>query len=266
MFKINFQIDKHHLAYKYVLRYFNDPQASPEWAELKRCLAEKYEAYPGFLFFEPENIGQGMLWFNLNSTTNTVIRDKDTVNKIFESIFKSEIFKKVYLETEAYKNKLEEIWRENNSYLKEYKNIIRLKKSIEVTVLVLHPSLGVGSYINDNTIEWGSPDFYKNYQFIGLCHELLHVLTEEQFLETGTEDEKWLLHSLIYLSTDEELRLKLNGGTEYFIPSIVETYHPHLIEIAKKLLPVWKKYINEQENIIELYERLKMDISKYGGK
>lgn len=98
MLKLRFKIDKYHLAYKYVLKYFGNPGISLEWAELKRSLVEKYGSYPGFLFFEPTDVGQGLLWFNPG---RAIIRDGETVNKIFESIFESGIFKKV----------LENVWK-----------------------------------------------------------------------------------------------------------------------------------------------------------
>jgi hypothetical protein len=258
MLKLEFKVDKYHLAYKYILKYFNNSEAPSEWIELKRNLTEEYEAYPAFLFFEPTQVGHGLLWFNQNSQNENVIRDKDTVNKIFESIFQSEVFKRVYLETENYKKRLEEMWIENTFYVKEYENIIHMDISINATILVLHPEIETGSYIGDNVIEWGNPDLYENYQIIGLCREILHLITEKEFNESKTEDEKWLLHSLIYLSADEELRQKINGYNGYFMTSIVDKYHPRLIETANKFLLDWKNYVaNEQKsNIVDLYKTL----------
>jgi len=262
MLKLKFKIDKHHLAYKYVLKYFGNPKDSLEWANLKKTLAEKYEAYPGFLFFEPNEIGHGLLWFNQDLSDKDVIRDKATVNKIFELIFQSEIFKKAYLETQNYKDRLEKVWSENTPYILEYEKIIGLQPSAEATVLVLHPELETGSYISDNIIEWGYPDLYDNFQLIGLCHEFLHVLTEKQYEMAETEDEKWLMHSLIYLSADEELRLRINKDSDYFTSSIVNTYHPRLIETAKRSLPTWKQYVanKREKDVIELYENLRKKI------
>ncbi len=262
MLKLEFKVDKYHLAYKYVLKYFGNPDAPSEWAELKRSLAEKYEAYPGFLFFEPADVGHGLLWFNQWSQGSTVIRDKDTVDRVFESIFESEVFKKGYSETDGYKNRLEKLWNENTAYVQKYEDIIRLNTSAEAIVLVLHPEIETGSYIGNNVIEWGNPDLYDNYQLIGLCHEFLHVLTEEQFNESKTEEEKWLLHSLIYLSADEELRLRINGDNGYFMSGAVERYHSRLIETARQNLSAWKEYAtnNEKDNIIDLYENLRKSV------
>ena len=259
MLKLNFTVDKHHLAYKYVLKYFkggvNVPQ---EWQDLKTLLTSKYEHYAAFLFFEPSDVGHGLLWFNLDKGTN-VIRDKQVVVHIFNEIFESEVFKKIYSETVAYKEQLEKIWQESSEHIKSYEDIIKLNTNAEATVLVLHQDLETGSYIGDNIIEWGNPDLYEKYQLIGLCHELLHLLTEQQYIESKTEEDKWLLHSLIYLSADEELRQTINERNGYFMSGVIEKYHPLLISTAKESLPFWKKYIGEHSHsdIVELYESMR---------
>lgn len=262
MLNLKFKIDKHHLAYKYVLRYFGDINAPLGWATLKQDLIQQYGAYPGFSFFEPTEIGHGLSWFNIESSHDTVIRDQETVRAVFEAIFRSKVFQEVYAATEEYADKLTNIWEEGTSHVEEYEQIIRLNISAEATVLVLSPELGIGSYISNSIIEWGNSDLFDNYQLIGLCHEFLHVLTEKQFMGSKTEEEKWLLHALIYLSADEELRLRMNGG-EYFMGGHVTTYHPRLIETARKYLPAWKDYlVNTEFTIIDLYETLQKDLSQ----
>lgn len=259
MLKLEFKVDKYHLAYKYVLKYFAGGKNVPEeWQELKKVLASKYEHYAAFLFFEPADVGHGLSWFNLDKSGD-VIRDKEMVLKIFEEIFESEVFKKAYSETVTYKERLEKIWSENTEHIKEYENIIKLNVDAQATVLVLHQIIETGSYIGNNIIEWGNPDLYENYQLIGMCHEFLHVLTEKQYNETKTEEDKWLLHSLIYLSADEELRQVINGRDGYFMSGVVERYHPLLIETAKEFLPDWERYIKEQSynNIVDLYESIR---------
>lgn len=264
MLKLEFTVDKHHLAYKYVLKYFGVVNNAPtEWQELKKTLASKYEHYPAFLFFDPADVGHGLSWFNLDKGGD-IIRDKETVVKIFEEIFESEVFKKAYSETVTYKEKLEKIWSGNAEHIKEYENIIQLNVDAQATVLVLHQDIETGSYIGNNIIEWGNPDLYENYQLVGLCHEFLHVLTEKQYNQAKTEEDKWLLHSLIYLSADEELRQVINGRNGYFMSGVVERYHSLLIGTAKESLAAWEKYINEHSynNVIDLYESLRKKVIK----
>lgn len=259
MLKLEFVVDKHHLAYKYVLKYFAGGNNVPEeWQELKNILASKYEHYAAFLFFEPADAGHGLSWFNLDKGGD-VIRDKEMVLKIFEEIFESEVFRKAYSETVTYKERLEKIWLDNAGHIKEYENIIKLNVDAQATVLVLHQEIDTGSYIGNSVIEWGNPDLYENYQLVGLCHEFLHVLTEKQYNETKTEEDRWLLHSLIYLSADEELRQVINGRNGYFMSGVVERYHSLLIGAAKESFSAWKKYIDEQSynNIVDLYESMR---------
>ena len=259
MMDLKFRVDKHHLAYKYVLKYFADPNAPTEWLNLKKSLANQHSAYPGFLFFEPAEIGHGLLWSDTQSPRYSVIRDEETVQRIFETIFESEIFKQVLAATEKYRNDLEQIWEKHTTFREEYAGIIRLETSVSAETLVLSPELETGSYISNNIIEWGNPDLFENYQFIGLCHEFLHILTEKQFLESKTEEDKWLLHALIYLSADEELRVRMNGG-EYFASGSVDKYHPRLIETAQKYLPAWRTYITAAKgSILDLYEELRAE-------
>jgi hypothetical protein len=259
MLKLNFTVDKYHLAYKYVLKYFGDATDVPQdWQDLKYLLVSKYEHYAAFLFFVPVDAGHGLLWFNLNKGAD-IIRDREMVMKIFEEIFASDVFMKAYLETETYRARLEKIWADGSEYIKKYEKVIKLNVNAEATVLVLHQSIETGSYIGKNIIEWGNPDLYENYQLIGLCHEFLHVLTEKQYNETKTEEDKWLLHSLIYLSADEELRQVINGENGYFMSGVVDRYHPLLIETAKRSLPYWEKYVKgeSRSNIVDLYESLR---------
>ncbi len=262
MIQLEFRVDKHLLAYRCVLKYFGSPDASLEWSALRVSLAEKYEAYPGFLFFAPEHVGQGLLWCDQDLEMRSVIRDKETVGNVFQDIFSSSVFQKVTRETEEYRCRVEREWEENRSHVEVYEALIGIGATTKAEVLVLHPEMETGSYLGGGVIEWGNPDFYPNYQTIGLCHEFLHLLTETQFKETKNENEKWLLHALIYLSADEEVRRRMSGDGEYFRVELVRQYHPRLIETARTHLSEWKSYIEGQNgrDIVELYETLRRRI------
>lgn len=263
MIQLKFSIDKHLLAYRCVLKYFGNASVSLEWSALRETLAKKYDAYPGFLFFDPERAGQGLFWRDRDPSMTAVIRDKEIVERVFQDIFYSDVFLDVYRETEEYKIRIEREWDENSTHVEFYESLIGGGVTTNAEVFVLHPQMETGSYMGENVIEWGNPDFYPNYQVIGLCHEFLHAVTEKQFNETRNEDEKWLLHALIYLSADEELRQKMNGGGEYFPEAITVQYHPRLIETAKSYLPEWKSYIEGRNGrtIVNLYEALREQLS-----
>ena len=252
MIKLRFKIDKYHLAYNLCLRYFSDKKQF-KWQELKNKLHIKYGDYSGFLFFEPKYIGYNLNLINFNKKQGIgLVRDVSIVSDIFNDIFISTQFKKTLAETEKYKKKVSNEWQKNGEKaLFLLKDISRLKmKSNNVDVFILHPLLDSGSYIGNNTIEWGAPDHFKNYQTIGLSHELLHLFTEKQA--------DWMMHGIIYLAADEELRIRLNGSKKYFREGSVKTYHKKLIGISRKLLPHWKEYLKDgsKENIIDLWKRM----------
>lgn len=257
MIKLRFKIDKYHLAYNLCLRYFKDKKQS-KWQELKNELHSKYGDYSGFLFFEPKYIGYNLNLIDFNRKQGIgLVRDMDIVLGIFNDIFISTQFKKSLAETEKYKKKVSNEWQKNGEKaLRLLKDISRIEmKNNNVDVFILHPSLDSGSYTGLNTIEWGSPDHFKNYQTIGLSHELLHLFTEKQA--------DWMMHGIIYLAADEELRIRLNKSKKYFREGSVKTYHKKLIGISRKLLPHWKEYLKDgnKENIIDFWKRMHKNIN-----
>ena len=252
MIKIKFKIDKYHLAYNLCLKYFRDKKQH-KWQKLKDELHTKYGDYSGFLFFEPKYTGYNLNLIDFKNRQGIgLVRDNGIVLDIFNDIFTSAQFKRAFIETKRYKKRVEKEWNKNSKKaLNLLKDISRLKmKNNNVDVFILHPSLDSGSYMGNNTIEWGTPDHFKNYKTIGLAHELLHLFTEKQA--------NWLKHGIIYLTVDEELRIRLNGSKKYFREGSVKTYHKKLIGISRKLLPHWKKYLKDgnKDNIIDFWERM----------
>jgi hypothetical protein len=78
-----------------------------------------------------------------------------------------------------------------------------------------------------------------------MWHEILH------FYWLKPKDEN-LSHAIIELVTDNELRIRLNGGK---YPPFVG--HSWLEKIRRKIYPYWKKYLNKKlkaKNIFELEE------------
>jgi hypothetical protein len=132
-----------------------------------------------------------------------------------------------------------------------------MTRSRTLKVAVLHPSLGIGSYLGRNTIEWGYSDLYPNYQVIGLSHEVLHALTESK-AASATNNEMWALHSMIYLGANEELRKRINGYGRYFDKKIVVHYDIRLVRTARAMLPYWQKYVcGGGNNIFQLFRRIR---------
>jgi len=113
-------------------------------------------------------------------------------------------------------------------------------------VYITHPSLKNGQYLGENKITLGHNEDWPNYFTIYLWHEILHSYLGKTDLE----------HALIQFITDEELRIKLNGG-EY--PPFVG--HKNLFPLMERILPFWRKYLkNKSKNIIEFKNNLKNKI------
>jgi len=88
---------------------------------------------------------------------------------------------------------------------------------------------------------------------------LLHIATEELLDSLDEEESKWRLHALIYLSIDEELRIRFGqDNANYFEGAFVQRRHPRLIKTAKMLMPAWEEYLKQdRQNILELFEEIK---------
>lgn len=258
MIKLQFKIDKYHLAHNLCLKYFRDKKQT-KWQKLKKELHTKYGDYSGFLFFEPQYIGYNLNLIDFKNRQGVgLVKDKGIVLDIFNDIFTSAQFKKAFTETAQYKKKVEREWSKNGKKaLNLLKNISRLEmKNNNADIFILHPLLDSGSYMGNNVIEWGTTDHFKNYQTIGLAHELLHLFTEKQA--------DWLMHGIIYLAVDEELRIRLNGSKKYFREGTVKTYHKKLIGISRKLLPYWEEYLKAEskENIIDFWKRIHKNLNE----
>lgn len=252
MLKLKFKIDKYHLAYNFCLKNFGKGKKDKEWQDIQKSLNKKFGDYIAFCFFTPEYVGYNLNVIGLGKNNHCLIKEKKMVIDIFNEIFKTPIFEQVYNETEQYKVRVEKEWNNNSakifSLVKEITDLEVPTKIIDV--FILHPDLQIGSYMGNNQIEWGNPDLWKNYQSIGLAHEILHVLTEKQV--------SWLMHALIYLAIDEELRMRFNNSKEYFKEGTKKTYHKKLIAISRQILPHWKQYLSDKkkQNIIHLYNNL----------
>lgn len=252
MNKLVFTINKKHLAYQNWLKHFTEPGvASVEWRRLYDSLKEKYGKDIAFTFFDLNYVGWSIDTTTMNADGELRIKNARLVNEIFEEIFSTNLFKDTLIKAAEYKELLEAQWAEyGEEALRQLKDISRLGiDSKGVEVYVLNPEIENGSYIEGNRIEWGFTEIYPKSNIIGICHEILHVHTADQASNT--------MHALIFLAAQEELRCRLNNKTEYFNNDGVETYHKHLIEDQKRLLPEWRGYLAESEStLIDLYDRL----------
>jgi len=258
--KINFLIDQNHLAYKLWLSSVIDKKKpEKDWQKLKEKIESQFGDYAAYCFFDKKYMAQGLDWSGYQSgKDNDLIRDEVFIGKIFDEIFRSKVFQKAKKETEVYLKKVKQQWEDSKKWLKVFEKYIGLKLSKNVDIFILHPQLKIGSFIKDGKIEWGNPDNFPNYQFIGICHEILHLLTEDEFNKNKTQEDQWLLHAVIYLAADQELRVRINSST-YFLPELNKYYHPKLISKATEILPLWKEFLKNrtQKSIVAFFRSMK---------
>ena len=121
---------------------------------------------------------------------------------------------------------------------------LKPKKSFKV--YITHPSLKNGIYLENNKLAWGHNEDWPNYTTVYLWHEILHSYF----------DPKRLDHIVISFVTDEELRVRLNGGK--YPPFVTHDYlHPPM----KKVLPLWKKYLkSKSKDIFEFKKQVMKEI------
>ncbi len=164
----------------------------------------------------------------------------------------SEKFLKILDQTKKYLEFVENQWNKNFSFtfalMKELTGFSFKKNFI---VYITHPSLKNGIYLGKNKIGWGHHEDIPNYSTIYLWHEILH-----SYLSFSNLD-----HALIQLLTDNELRIRLNGGK---YPPFLG--HEYLKPLMKKILPYWKKYLkSKKKDILKFKNYLKRTLKKKGG-
>lgn len=257
-----FKTDQFQLAYYLCLKHFaNDAPHSDEWSAVRKGLEERFGATAAHLFFSPELAGWGLNWVGFPETDmKRFVRDRSHVLAIFDRIFDSDIFQKMLAETEAYGVAVSTEWAQmGEQVLAHLRDITGMTVSEDISVLILHPSLDIGSYIGGGEIEWGIAESYRYSNSIGLAHEMLHFATNDLADSLATEAERWKLHALIRLATDEEIRSRLHPESpEYFQDAHIKGYHAHLIETAKSLLPQWRTYLsNPERNLVTLFETVR---------
>lgn len=172
----------------------------------------------------------------------------DDMNKLVQEGMERPEFNKLLANAKEYKKWLENEWRKNKDRVTdELKDILKIElPKDEIKVLVVGDKMKVGQHIRKGVIAWGHPEDWPNYSLVYLAHEYLHNILGKTDLE----------HAVIELATDNELRIKLNEGGEYFYVDGKLVVHKSLLELEKKLLSDWKKYLStEDENVFDFIKK-----------
>ncbi len=182
------------------------------------------------------------------------------VTKESEAIFKHGLgapeFKKIREETQVHLQEVQMEWdKESSKALKILEDIIRMplpSKTIEV--LMVHPKLRGGFHLagHNPKIVWGHKEEWPKYHIVYLCHELLHIL-----FNPDNDINQEILHALIELATDNELRIRLHGKGRYFYVGKKYIGHDYLKPFVKNIFPAWERYLsNKKINLKELAKKL----------
>ena len=118
-----------------------------------------------------------------------------------------------------------------------------------IKVLITHPEVFQGRYLEGNVIAWGRKSNWKNYSTVYLWHEILH-----SYLKYNNKT-----HALMELVTDDALRVFLNGGT---FPPFSDDGHEKLKQKKQWIYDhYWKAYLaNNSKNILQLEDDLIKDL------
>lgn len=107
-----------------------------------------------------------------------------------------------------------------------------LEFSKDVPVYLTHPKIKQG-HAGRDCIFWAHRLTWPNYNTVYLWHEYLHLAIPGGDLE----------HAVIQLITDNELKIRLNGGS---YPPFEG--HEYLFKLMQLLLPEWQQYLKGTEN------------------
>jgi hypothetical protein len=266
MIKLDFQINKYYLAYVLFNKSsqpedFFDPPIKQKIQSFRKKLWKEYKNNPSYYFIHLvsykhikwaiENI---YLKDNPSSSEVQIKKLPKDIQKIFQVIFQSPVFKIILKETNQYKNSVKDQWSQNQNFVLNYLEEIIGEKlpNISVPVNIIHPRLKQGRVNSSRSIIWGHPEDWPNYSIVYLTHELLHIVFNYYKIP-----QKDLSHAIIELISDNELRIRLNQKGKYFKEGRNNIGHPHLRKIEKKILPHWSKYLkNKQKNICSLYKKI----------
>ena len=252
--KLKFEISKYHLAgYTIISPY----KPFSTWEKLEERIWKKYRYEPAYYFLNSQHINWALEQIQIDSSKNNIRisfkKHASTLEKIYQEVFRSNEFKRLHKETEKYFKLVKNQWSKNE---KEALKILQQISGLplpkgKITVYITHPKSRNGKTINKNTIVFGHKEDWKNYSTVYLSHELLHIMTWPSRFEPHYN----ILHTLICLTTNNELRIRLNKNGKYFKQEKFNTEYPEIIKLEKKLLPYWKKYLKgglRKENIMEL--------------
>ena len=225
-------------------------------APFLRLKKRVWEYDPSFYYLTSQKVDPLIMEFGLSSgITKTATKHTQAIS----FVKRSPEFRKALIETEKYASAVEKEW--NSRYpisAMHMDTITKMDVSTRnetITVYILHPLLQCGrSYIDQHAITWSHKTEWKDYAVVYLWHEIMHHITY------GKSKTPHLMHSIIELCCDNELRIRLHGRGHYFKENGIDIGHRYLMTLNKILLPDWRKYLKKSNETIYQFERRMMKL------
>lgn len=251
--KLKFKINKYYLA-GYAMMSKNKPFSA--WQKLEEKIWKKYRGEPAYYFLNQKYISWALEKIQTDFLDKNIkgvfLKQVSVLKKIYQDIFKTKEFKRLYKETEKYLTFVKKQWQKNEKgALKILQEISGLPiPKHKISVYTIHPKSHNGKTLDKKTIVWGHTEDWENYATVYLSHELLHIMTWPSHLKKNYN----ISHALICLASNNELRIRLNKKGKYFKAGKIYTEYPEMIKLEKAILPYWKKYLSGKtsKNILEL--------------
>jgi hypothetical protein len=206
------------------------------WVDLQNELWDKYKQ--GYQLLQ----GNAVSIFATEASEEVLEKATVEVKLLMREGLESAKFQILLQNAEEYKVWLEEEWLKNKEKVeKELKDILRVKLPEDTfTVYVMGDLLSIGRHLGKQKFAWGHKEDWPNYSLVYLAHEYLHSVFSSSNIE----------HAVIELITDNELRIRLSNGGEYFVCNGESVGHDYLRDIEENLLPKWKEYLLDKDRDI----------------
>lgn len=180
------------------------------------------------------------LWDNYKISYSLLIKDiksNEINNNIILELQQQDFFKISYEKAKKNLERIQNNWEKNSDRINLFLNKIFKKEfTLDLTCIIVPPSLNTGTSIENNQIVWGHVNGVNdnNYDLVYLVHESLHSYFKKNDLT----------HTIIENIADIELAKFLNKTNSY-------EGHPDLKPMHIKILPFWNLYLNKkQEDIV----------------
>lgn len=189
---------------------------------------------------------------------NDFIPDDDI---IYNTIFESQVFKKLKKETMKHRNFLMHIFDKNKKKIDEMlKDILRFKIKDTYHIIVIHPDLDSVEFMRANpkkNIAWGKKDDCNDG--MKTLMRIIYTLVKYEIGDFQKENRE-ILSSIIDLAITNELQTRLVNSSRY------EEGFKSLKLLKRQLYPYWLMYLGcDKEDLVSymMRDKIPFDIDKY---